>query len=704
MCAGRSASFPAISDGGATWDGTRWEFDPASGANTAKTYADGSRVAYDYTADGKRTRTTWARGAWRQNAYNERNLVNGTTYSDAATPSVAYGYADSGAVAAATLSDGTSYGYSYDDRLLCTNESVTVGGEAFSVNRTYDGVRRARETTVVVTNVRHAAKVRLYDSEDRVCGYALTNAVGRGVSVVLAYDGSHVTNVAYTLPNGGVLAVNLTRERARKDLVTRRGCFFGGQSVYRYETGYDLLNRPTNATDSVSLVREWLYNRRSELAASTVGTNRYVYVYDSVGNRLRASANAAMNSYAANGLNQYASILCASASLREILPRYDADGNMTHDGRFAYTYDAENRLVAVTSAAETNGAIRVLNVYDHRSRRVRKVVQRLSVGVAPPPSPPAGIHEWETQETHTFVWDGNNIVLEKVAFADGASRTFEYFWGLDKSSTEQGAGGVGGLLAVSVDGAFHVLCYDHNGNVVRYVSETGEIAAQYVYDPYGNVVESSGPLADTFAFGFSTKCRDRVTGLVAYQRRFYSPGLGRWLSRDPIGERGGVNLFSLVRNNPAAGIDYLGLSVIVIRHLSGTAPPSGWPDSDGAKCLALTVYNGPTFNVQETRCPGGKMGYKVDVNPPNSFVEVYFRSLDDFLTRMQYENDHISVARRHEQAIQDFKRNLESICDCPESAREAKDREEQALIRKVRALKEENAAYDAPGGPHVLGE
>ena len=178
MCAGRCAPHSA----------------PNGGVDTARLYADGSRVAYAHTADGKGTRTIWARGAWKQNAYDARGLVSGTTYSDAATPSVAYAYADSGALAAATLSDGTSYGYSYDDRLLCTNESVTVGGEAFAVCRTYDGFRRASETAVVVADVRHAAKVRLYDSEDRVCGYALTNAAGRGVSVALAYDGSHVTN------------------------------------------------------------------------------------------------------------------------------------------------------------------------------------------------------------------------------------------------------------------------------------------------------------------------------------------------------------------------------------------------------------------------------------------------------------------------------------------------------------------------------
>ena len=195
------------------------------------------------------------------------------------------------------------------------------------------------------------------------------------------------------------------------------------------------------------------------------------------------------------------------------------------------------------------GSVAVENRYDHRHRRVRKIVRQCNGAT------------WGEKETHALVWDGMNVVLEKVAFADGASHTFEYFWGLDKSGTEQGAGGVEGLLAISVDGVFYIPCYDHNGNVVLYVSEAGSIAAQYVYDPYGNVVESSGPLADTLAFGFSTKCRDRETGLVAYQRRFYRPGLGRWLTRDPIEESGGENLYAFCGNDPSSRIDKLGNNI-----------------------------------------------------------------------------------------------------------------------------------------------
>lgn len=182
-------------------------------------------------------------------------------------------------------------------------------------------------------------------------------------------------------------------------------------------------------------------------------------------------------------------------------------------------------------------------------------------------------HEWETLETRTFVWDGSTIVMEKVESADGTARTFEYFWGADKSGSEQGAGGVGGLLAVSVDGAFHIPCYDHNGNIVLYVSETGNVAAQYTYDPYGNVVETHGDLASAFHFGFSTQYHDRETGMVGYKRRFYRPDLGRWLNRDPIEEQGGENLYCFCLNDTISKYDAFGYNVTLT---TGNRNASWW--------------------------------------------------------------------------------------------------------------------------------
>ena len=241
--------------------------------------------------------------------------------------------------------------------------------------------------------------------------------------------------------------------------------------------------------------------------------------------------------------------------------------NLTGDGTFAYAYDAENRLVSATSAAETNGAIRVLNAYDHRNRRIRKTVQRLRSTIALPPSPPAGIHEWETQETHTFVWDANNIVLEKVVFANGTTRTFEYFWGADKSGTEQGAGGVGGLLYLTVEGTIYIPCYDNNGNITCYLDANGNTIAQYTYDAFGNTISQSGPLAGFFRHRFSTKYCDSETGLYYYGYRFYHPILMRWLNRDPLEEDGGVNIYIFCGNSPTSIYDGDGLAYFAYRPL-----------------------------------------------------------------------------------------------------------------------------------------
>ncbi|MBR6734105.1 MAG: RHS repeat-associated core domain-containing protein [Kiritimatiellae bacterium] len=62
-----------------------------------------------------------------------------------------------------------------------------------------------------------------------------------------------------------------------------------------------------------------------------------------------------------------------------------------------------------------------------------------------------------------------------------------------------------------------------------------------------------------FSFGFSTKYHDREVGLIAYQLRSYSPRLGRWLNRDPIEEKGGVNLYGFVDNMPSGLFDLSGM-------------------------------------------------------------------------------------------------------------------------------------------------
>ena len=100
--------------------------------------------------------------------------------------------------------------------------------------------------------------------------------------------------------------------------------------------------------------------------------------------------------------------------------------------------------------------------------------------------------------------------------------------------------------------------YDGNGNVSEYLNSTSVVVAHYKYDVFGQAV-ASGIKADDFTHLFSTKQLDRDSGLYYYGYRYYDKNNGRWLGRDPITERGGINLYGFVNNDGMNRWDYLGL-------------------------------------------------------------------------------------------------------------------------------------------------
>jgi RHS repeat-associated protein len=137
---------------------------------------------------------------------------------------------------------------------------------------------------------------------------------------------------------------------------------------------------------------------------------------------------------------------------------------------------------------------------------------------------------------------GRHIV--ELAASDNAL-VRSHVWGLDLSGTMDGAGGVGGLLWVTLHTGFgaapgtHFCAYDGNGNIVAMsAASDGLETACYEYGPFGEPIRLSGPAAPLNPFRFSTKRTDLTSDLVLYEYRLYSPTLGRWPSRDPINEPG----------------------------------------------------------------------------------------------------------------------------------------------------------------------
>lgn len=76
------------------------------------------------------------------------------------------------------------------------------------------------------------------------------------------------------------------------------------------------------------------------------------------------------------------------------------------------------------------------------------------------------------------------------------------------------------------------------------------------YDPWGKATESgSGAVSD---FTYTGHHFDRPSGLALAWWRGFDPDLGRWMSKDPIGLRGGFNLYGYVRNEPVRLTDPTG--------------------------------------------------------------------------------------------------------------------------------------------------
>ena len=140
-------------------------------------------------------------------------------------------------------------------------------------------------------------------------------------------------------------------------------------------------------------------------------------------------------------------------------------------------------------------------------------------------------------------------MIQERLTSNASPLTNSYVYGLDLSGTTQGAGTIGGLLSASFGGASSCetvfYAYDANGNVTDLVGTNGQFLAQYQYDPYGNLTQASGSEASANPFKFSTKYLDVETGLYYYGYRYYMPEMGRWCSRDPIGEESTVSRFAI---------------------------------------------------------------------------------------------------------------------------------------------------------------
>lgn len=272
--------------------------------------------------------------------------------------------------------------------------------------------------------------------------------------------------------------------------------------------------------DASALVTLYGYDRSNRLVSATLGTDvrppkatqtpQFSYGYDPASNVTSITAAGATRSQPVTVTNALAA------------GTYDANGNLTALDGVAYRWDAANRLIAVVKGAQESAF-----TYDGLSRMVRIVEKTGGVVTA----------------DHSYVWCGEVRCLERDNLQTGSPVTKRYF--------------AQGFRAGS-QSFYYVM--DMLGSVRAVVDATGAVRARYDYDPYGNRTKLAGDVdAD---MGYAGLFQHGPSGLALAVYRAYDPTRGRWLNRDPIGERGGLNLYGYVDATPLVRTDPNGLMSI----------------------------------------------------------------------------------------------------------------------------------------------
>ncbi len=470
-----------------------------------------------------------------------RNFLVGISYSDA-TPGQSFAYDHLGNLTQITDAAGT--------RTLAYNlygepetDSLAANGIAWQVSERYDGLGRQAGYELSADGRRVQQTHLSYDGKGRLSTLT-AEGMEEPFSWTYSEQGGLVEQLAY--PNG-MTRVN-TYEDSR-DLLSvidyqRPG---SANPPARHEYDYDALGRPTRRRDTWNTAapkttRLFTYNSRGELVGDQLRPGgRFGYQYDNIGNRKEAFEFGSATDYETDELNRYAGIVRNGGEA--FTPQYDADGNQTlvktSTGIWEVTYNAENRPVKFESE---DGGTTVECAYDSMGRRFEK---KVTVGGT------TGFHA-------RYLYRDYLQVAECDLTGETPEVVRSYIWG----PSEPEATRVLSMTRWEANGTQekeHLYCmHDAMKNVTSLFGEARGRRALYEYRPYGGLITSEGNMAEENKFRFSSEYMDDELGLVYYNYRHLNPLDGRWISRDPIEEEGGWNLFAFAGNNGVNRWDYLG--------------------------------------------------------------------------------------------------------------------------------------------------
>ncbi|WP_336220172.1 RHS repeat-associated core domain-containing protein [Citrobacter amalonaticus] len=330
--------------------------------------------------------------------------------------------------------------------------------------------------------------------------------------------------------------------------------------------------------------RRYGYDQNGRLISAVQPGLSTAYHYDPAGNRVEGEGRQQFDNRPAQDSQwQY---------------EYDAWGNLikkyNEREKHLYTYDLLHRLADYEKQTPDGAVTKAVYHYDPSGRRISKTVR----------------HRDHT-ETTRYGWDGNRLVMtekngqkvhtlyEPGSFtpllrieSDGGDEAYtlladklrqysripftaQEYADMERLEEELRSERSRGwlefanipvnLMAAQLDPLpvvnirnVHLYQCDHRGMPVALINREGQVEWKAELDPWGNVLSEDNPHNIEQPLRLPGQWYDEESGLHYNRHRYYDPAKGRYITQDPIGLRGGVNLYSYVPN-PLQYIDPLGL-------------------------------------------------------------------------------------------------------------------------------------------------
>lgn len=492
------------------------------------------RVArLEYNRAGEVTKVTSPTGRVVRYEYDARGQM--VKMVDPLSGEVRYSYDARKNLVAITDQRGKTTAYTYDILNRQTSKRDPLGRQ---IKLTYDAAdnvrtvtdKMGRQTTINYdvldrpTNITMAdATVTVsYDAAGRPTGVTDT----QGGNITWTYDNADRV-LSETTPAGTVsYAYNIASQIASMTAADRAPVNYGYDSAGRLNTitqsgqtftfNYDILSRRSSLQRPNGVTTSYSYDQADRLSrlthANGIGTLedfQYEYNSDDEITKITSLASATLAAQsktvsAADAANRIAQIGAASFS-------FDQEGQITSKtdstGITNYQWDARGRL---KQAALPNGQT-VGYGYDALGRRS----SRTANGV-----------------TTNFLYDGTDVAVDRE---NGVSKV-EYL---------NGAGVDEKLRQTDIGIASYYFLQDHLGSTSALTNSSGALISQSQYEAFGASTGSS-----LTRYGYTGRELDSLTGLMHYRARWYDPQQGRFMSEDPIGFDGGLNLYGYVGNSP----------------------------------------------------------------------------------------------------------------------------------------------------------